>query len=74
MSKYKDKEIKYVETYDEESIVFQWGIEGIGFGEISFYYKDGTLKCDNEYMSKEFIKAILSDFVDRAELIDKKED
>ena len=66
MSKYKDKEIKYVETYDEEAIVFLWGIEGIGFGETSFYYEDGKLKCDNECMSKEFIKAILSDFVDRA--------
>ncbi len=74
MSKYNRFEIKYVETYDEEAIVFQWGIEGIGFGEIGFHYKDGKLKCDNEGMSKEFIKTILCDFVDRAELENKKED
>ncbi len=65
MNKHKDKKIVYVNTYNEESIMFKWGIEKVGFGEISFYYKNGELKCGNECMSKEFIKAILCDFVDR---------
>lgn len=51
--------------------MFEWGIEKFGFGTTTFYYKDGILKCDNECMSKEFIKAILCDFVDKAEFIDQ---
>ena len=71
-NKYKDKEIVYVKTYDKESILFQWGVKEFGFGEISFHYnKDGELECDNECMSKEFIKAILCDFVDRSKLMEE---
>ena len=66
----KDNEIIIVETYDRESVVFRWNVEKVGFGEISFYYKDGKLECNNECMSKEFIKEILCDFVDRAEFME----
>ena len=60
-NKYKDKEIVYVKTYDKESILFQWGVKEFGFGEISFHYNK----------DREFIKAILCDFVDRAKLMEE---
>lgn len=63
----KDKKIVYVNTYNEELIVFEWGIEKFGFGTTTFYYKDGKLKCDNETLDKELIKKILCAFVDEAE-------
>jgi hypothetical protein len=52
------------------NITFAWGIDNFGFGETVFFYDDGVLKCDNETMSKESIKKILCEFVDRAEFID----
>ena len=75
MAKFEEKDILYVHTSDgefgedekTENIMFCWGIEGFGFGTTTFYYEDGVLKCDNETMSKESIKKILCEFVDRAE-------
>ena len=59
--------MSYTKSYNNEAVCIQWGREEIGFGEITFYYKNGKLMCDNECMSKDFIKQILSDFVDEAE-------
>ncbi len=66
-NKHKNKKIIYVNIYNKEPIVFEWGIEKFGFGTTTFYYKDGILKCDNETLDKELIKKILCDFIDRAE-------
>ena len=73
---FEQKDIKYVQTSDgeypkekTENIMFTWGIDGIGFGTTTFYYKDGVLKCDNEAMGKNSIKKILCEFIDRAEFI-----
>ena len=51
--------------------MFTWGISGFGFGTTTFFYKDGVLMCDNEAMSKDMIKTILCEFVDKAEFKDK---
>lgn len=52
----------------------QWSAENIGFGELYFAQdEDGTIHCDNEYMSKEFIKAVLCEMVDRCVLEDVKD-
>ena len=74
---FKIKDIKYVQTSDgeypndkTESVLFRWGIEGFGFGETSFYYDEGKLKCKNETLSKKDIKKILCAFVDRAEFME----
>ena len=47
---------------------FQWSATGVGFGELYFYTKEGDDKvyCDNEMMSKAFIKKVLCDMVDNA--------
>lgn len=70
MSKCMDGEVVYVQTYEKESVLFQWGVEGCGFGEITFYYKDGKLQLESECMGKEFVKKILNAFIDEAELIE----
>ena len=58
---------KYVKIAD--TICICWGRPGIGFGEVVFYTDDdGNLKCDNEGMSREFIKEVLCDLVDNATL------
>ncbi len=50
----------------EDTFVLSWQMKGIGFGQLTFYEKDGKLHCDSERMSKKFIKHILSNMVDEA--------
>lgn len=65
-----------------EGFRIDWGAKGIGFGQIDFFYKkeddkldeygvpipEGrVLYCDNEFMSKEFVRAVLDKLVDNAQ-------
>ena len=62
--------------------VLEWRAEGIGFGEFTFYYDRDENKfspeprakmiCDNEYMSKEFVKKALCAMVDNCTCIDER--
>jgi hypothetical protein len=69
-SRCMDGKVAYVKTYENEPVLIQWGVDGCGWGEITFYYEDGKLKVDNECMSKDFLKKILCALVDKAELKD----
>lgn len=54
-------------TYCEPNgtVGFNWGKKGTGFGQVHFYRDQaGVLMCDNELMSKAFIKEILCQMVD----------
>lgn len=51
----------------------QWTAKGIGFGEFYFYENDGKLYCDNEAMSKDFIKRMLCQMVDDCILSDPRD-
>ncbi len=43
----------------------RWTCEGTGFGETTFVrMKDGTIRCDNETMGSEFIKALMDSFIE----------
>jgi hypothetical protein len=57
-----------VDLHDKFGI--DWSIKGVGFGQFYFYEKDGVMYCDNEIMSKNFIKMVLCKMVDRCELTD----
>jgi len=48
----------------------QWGAKGIGLGAFTFFFKDDKLMCDNECMSKAFVKKALCAMVDNCESID----
>ena len=52
-----------------------WGEAGIGFGQFHFHTdtETGTVYCDNECMSKDFIKKMLCQMVDDCELTDIKD-
>ena len=50
---------------------FQWSAKGVGFGSFYFFYKDDELVCENEIMSKEFIKKMLCNMVDNCTLRDE---
>ena len=52
-----------------EGFVIQWSAN-IGFGEYTFYKKDGKWYADNECMSKEFGKKLLEKFLDEVILTD----
>lgn len=42
-----------------------WQEPNVGFGQLQFYMgDDGTLRCSNELMSKQFIKQMLCHMVD----------
>ena len=51
---------------------FNWSAKGCGFGQLSFYTKEGdnTIYCNNEMMSKEFVKKMLCQMVDDAVMND----
>ena len=49
-------------------IYLHWQVSDIGFGEIYIYEQDGKLYCDNELMSKDFIKAAFCKLIDECEL------
>lgn len=52
----------------EDGLAFDlaWTTESAGFGHTTFYNKKGKLYCDNETMSKDFVKAVMCKFVDEA--------
>jgi len=56
--------------YKDKPICIKWAREGVGFGEIVFYYDEGELMCENECMSADFIKKVLCDLVDDAKFTD----
>jgi hypothetical protein len=57
--------------YENHAIGVQWTATGIGFGEFWFKVENGKTVCDNEGMSKEFIKQMLCQMVDDCVLKDK---
>lgn len=55
-----------------QSVYLNWSASGIGFGQLYFYQdKNGIIRCDNEMMSKDFIKLALCALVDQAVLADE---
>ena len=48
----------------QPGIVFNWGAEGVGFGQIALSQHDGELEIDDEHMGKEFIKEMFGYFID----------
>ena len=53
-----------------ETATFSWSAKGHGFGQVYFYVdkKDGYVHCNNEIMSREFIKEMLCIMVDNCVL------
>lgn len=55
------------QTYMDKPFIVRWSRPGVGFGEFAFYYTpDGAVICDNETMTREFVKEVLCDLVDNA--------
>jgi hypothetical protein len=52
-------------------IIIKWAKCGFGFGEIALYVENGKIRCGNECMSKDFIKSVLCELVDKAVLNDR---
>lgn len=48
-----------------------WQTKGAGFGETSVLFKDGELHCDNECMSRDFIRRVFDKLVDSMTLKDQ---
>jgi hypothetical protein len=47
-----------------EGFLIQWGVRGIGWGELTFYKEpDGTYRVDNECMGQQSIERIVLEFV-----------
>ena len=75
MSSFHQSDVKNIYTsngehgddFALETVMFEWAVDGFGFGTTTFYYENGKLCCDNETMSKEQIKTLLCAFVDAAE-------
>ena len=48
----------------------RWETESAGFGELTFYHKDGKLLCDNGCMGRKFVLSVLAELVDQATMLD----
>jgi hypothetical protein len=66
----KNISVAITKDYKEGDIDISWTAEGIGFGHLAFYEKDGKIYCNNEYMSKGFIRRVLNKLVDESILND----
>ena len=67
---FEPEDIKYINIYNDEKVIFEWGVNKFGFGQTVFLYEDGKLKCDNEYLDKDTIKKLICEFIDRAKFTD----
>lgn len=56
---------------DNKPLHIAFSVSGFGFGELMFYQEEDTIYCENECMSKDRIKQILSQMVDECVLIDE---
>lgn len=72
----KEYEITYAEmkAFDNEfyeGFEVNWGAKNIGFGQVILYMdkkeEGNKLYCDNETMSKEFVKAVFDKLIESAE-------
>ena len=70
----EETKVEAFENHLYEGMRINWVAKGIGFGAIDLYLdkRDGNkLKCDNEYMSKEFVKAVFNHAIEQADFQDK---
>jgi hypothetical protein len=59
--------------HNKGGFIVRWGTKSAGFGEMSVWVKkDGTLRCDNEGMSRKFLKEVLALLVDNCNLDDNE--
>lgn len=64
--------VKLGEDQPMDGLILDWGAEKIGFGQITFYPKDGRLICDTETMGADFVKAAMLHFLENSVLYDPK--
>lgn len=67
----KIEELNKAEIELDKPLHLMWAVNDVGFGQFYFYEKDGKIHCDNECMSKEFIKKVLNDMIDDCILDDE---
>lgn len=48
----------------KNALIIEWQAKNIGFGNFTFYYDEGQMCCDSEYMGRDFVKAALCAMVD----------
>jgi len=51
------------EATSETCLLVNWARKGVGFGQLSFWERDGVLWCDNEAMSRTFCKGVLEELL-----------
>jgi hypothetical protein len=58
--------------YDDGGMAIDWKDDMYGYGRLEFLLRDEIICIDNEGMSREFVKRVLSMVVDNATLKDEK--
>ena len=56
--------LEEIRKNSQPGLIFNWGCDGIGFGQVVIAQHEGKLFIDDECMSKEFIKEMFSYFID----------
>lgn len=49
---------------NQGGMILRWGMPEFGFGELTIYRKDGVLRCDSEYLDRDFVRAVLAKVAD----------
>ena len=55
----------------DDSFALCWQTASAGFGEVTFQRDGDRIVCDNEAMSRAFLKEVLCKLVDTAVMVDK---
>jgi hypothetical protein len=73
--KYEILNVIITTEYKEGDIDLQWAAKNIGYGHLAFkLMPDGKIRCNNEAMSRDFVKAVLYKLADIAVLEDDNHD
>jgi hypothetical protein len=58
---------------NDGGFVVMWSKPHCGFGELTFYLKDGKLHCDTECMSRKFVSQVLEKVAETVEIHDGRD-
>jgi len=53
---------------NDGGFLVKWSKPHVGFGELSFFIKDGKLHCNTECMGRKFVKQVLKKVAETVEL------
>ena len=58
-------DLKPIRKESQPGFIIEWGVKKVGFGQLTFYTRNGELKVDSEAMGKEFSIIAFKKLIDK---------